>query len=717
MALALAAFHLSSCATSSARQPPLTTEGNIAKLAARILEQSQYSHHALDKEMAGKFLERYLEELDGQHLDFLQSDLEEFAPYRTTLNELIKAGNINPAQVVYDHFLHRLGERAAYVRELLKTETFVFAGQDSYAVERRDLPRPRDLAEAKALWRQRLRYEYLEEKLNNKKPQEIISVLAKRYASLLRTAKEASKEEILELYLTALANAYDPHSDYLGRADFETLGIEMRLSLFGIGAELTSDNGYPKIARVLPGPAARSKQLKPGDRIIAVAQNGKEPRDVIDMPIAKVADMIRGPKGTQVRLTVIPADAADPSVRKTVALTREEIKLEDKEAKARIIEMPDEKGFPQRLAVLDLPSFYEDMDDRASLLHKSTTEDVSRLLKKLKREKISGLVLDLRQNGGGSLEEVIKLTGLFIRKGPVVQVRDSSGKISPGSVKNSSVLYEGPLIVLVSRFSASASEILAGALQDYGRAVIVGDSSTFGKGTVQSVLELEPLMRRMGLAHTYNPGGLLVTVQKFYRPGGSSTQLRGVASDLVIPSLSNVEEVGEASLFNPLPWDEIRSAKFEKLNRLRPYLEALRQRSGRRIETDPDFGYLRADIERFKQTLAGKSLSLNEDQRREDLRQTKERLAARQAERQKRPGPNWKVSEVTLENMDQPSLPSSPWRTDSRASLENRRMHLQTQENPILASEFSDDMMPSVDIILEEAGRILVDYIALSHSR
>src|SRR3989442_2691933 len=274
-------------------------------------------------------MERYVEEIDGPHLNFFQSDLEEFALYRTPLDELTKAGNTSPAHAIYDRFLHRLEQRVSFATEALKSDSFEFDGQDTYDVERRDLPRPSDLTEARGLWRQRLRYEYLQEKLNKKKPEEIVRTLTKRYAGLLRTAREVGGDQILEVYLTALANAYDPHSDYLGRSEYENLSISMRLSLFGIGAELGVENGYPKITRILPGPAARSKQLKPGDRIIAVAQNGKEAVDVVDTPIPKVAEMIRGPKGTQVRLTVIPVDATDPSSRKTVALTREEIKLED----------------------------------------------------------------------------------------------------------------------------------------------------------------------------------------------------------------------------------------------------------------------------------------------------------------------------------------------------------------------------------------------------
>ena len=271
--------------------------------------------------------------------------------------------------------------------------------------------------------------------------------------------------------------------------------------------------------------------------------------------------------------------------------------------------------------------------------------------------------------------------------------------------------------MLVSRFSASASEILAGALQDYQRAVVVGDSSTFGKGTVQSVLELGPLMRRVGLPHDFNPGALLVTVQKFYRPGGASTQLRGVASDIVLPSLSDYAEVGESSLFNPLPWDEIRPCKFQKWSAVQPYLRELRQRSSRRVETDQDFAYLRDDIERLKNVLAEKSVSLNEAQRRKQIDDAKARIAARKEERQRRPGPNWKVFEVTLENLDRPTLLSPTGRTNEVGSAETRQLLAETEENNLLPSEFSDGMIPSVDIILEETERILADYVALSQKK
>jgi carboxyl-terminal processing protease len=591
------------------------TEGNIAKLLARVLEQAQFSHQPFNDEMAARFLDRYLDTLDNQHLIFLQSDIEEFQAFSNTLDELTKAGNTGPAHTMYNRFLHRVEQRVQYVTDLLKSERFTFADQERYVLDRKKEPFPRDLNQAQQLWRQRVRFEYLQELLNNKKPDQIVSSLTKRYRSLLRTAQEMRGDDVAEAYLTALASAYDPHSVYLGHEQFENLNISMKLSLVGIGVELVVEDGYPLVNRVMPGPAARSKQIKTGDRLVAISQDGRSSVDVQDMPLNKVVELIRGPKGSSLQLTLIPADSQDPSIRKKVSLVREEIKLEDQEAKAKIVEVTGDDGKTRRLGIIDLPSFYEDMEGRKWLSsHKSTTEDVSKLLKKLNEEKISGLILDLRQNGGGSLQEAISFTSLFIKKGPVVQVKDSKGKVSVYVDKRHSAGYDGPMVVLTSRGSASASEIVAGALQDYGRALIVGDPSTYGKGTVQSVLQLEPLMKQFRYSSSYDPGGLVVTIEKFYRPGGSSTQLKGVEADIVIPSMASQAETGEAALPNPLSWDSIRPAEFEKLNRTQPYVQELKQRSARRIEQKPEFARLRAEIARYQDFVAKNTVSLNEEQ-------------------------------------------------------------------------------------------------------
>src|SRR5256886_6651327 len=416
----------------------------------------------------------------------------------------------------------------------------------------------------------------------------------------------------------------------------------------------------------------QSQQLKPGDRIVGVAQGDeREPVDVVGMKLSKVVDMIRGPKGSKVRLTIIPADASDPSTRKEVALVRDEIKLEYEEAKAKIVEVPGKEGGTMRLGLIDLPSFYASFDvanANGKATHKSTTEDVAKLLKKLIAENVAGIILDLRHNGGGSLEEAINLTGLFIKEGPVVQVKDAEGNIIKDDDSDPTVLYDGPLIVLTSRFSASASEILAGALQDYQRALIVGDSSTHGKGTVQSLIQLEPYVHKLSDS-TNNPGALKVTIRKFYRASGSSTQLKGVIPDLVLPSLNNYAEVGEVSLENPLPWDTIESAKYEKLNLIQPILPELRKRSSERVTADKDFAYLREDIEIYRKYLADKSVSLNEETRRKEMKENEERLETRKRERKARRESEEKVYELTLKQVDMPGLPPPVAKTNDSTAL------------------------------------------------
>jgi carboxyl-terminal processing protease len=687
------------------------SEGELAALSARLLEKEHYTRHPFDNEIAAKFFDGYLDELDGQHLNFLQTDLDEFAPYRATLDELTKAGNTVPAHAIFRRYLHRLEQQAAYATNLLHSETFEFAGQDRCTPNRHDLPWPHDLAAAQALWRERLRFEYLQEKLNGKAPAEILERLTRRYTGLLRTMRDLGQDQVLELYLTALGNAYDPHSVYLGPSNFEDLNIGMRLSLVGIGAELAVEDGYTTIRRILPGPAARSGQLKPGDRITAVAQEHQPPVDVVDMPLPKVVELIRGRPGTPVRLTIQPVDAADPAARKTVTLVREEIQLEDEEARARLLEYPAGQGQTLRLGLIDLPSFYEDMEtDNAN--HKSSTTDVAKLLDKLKREHVQGLILDLRQNGGGSLDEAIRLSGLFIRKGPVVQVKDASGKVRVYADKDPATHYDGPLIVLSSRGSASASEILAGALQDYRRALLVGDASTFGKGTVQSVIELGPLLREVGLRTSGSAGAWTLTIQKFYRPSGSSTQRRGVVPDLVLPSLGNEADWGEASLSNPLPWDTISPAKYQPMDRVGPYLSELQRRSAQRVATEKEFGYLKAAIALVHQRQGEKSVSLNEAERRREQTQLAAQLEAWKKDVQAHPQPQPTTYEITLRNAGRPGLPAPGLKTNSLAAAD---LHRQADLEDL--DDLPDRLDTGVDITLEETERILADYVEMSHGQ
>jgi carboxyl-terminal processing protease len=410
-----------------------------------------------------------------------------------------------------------------------------------------------------------------------------------------------------------------------------------------------------------------------------------------------------------VRLTIIPADATDPSQHRVVRLIRDEIKLEDQAAKAKIIDLPGTP--PTRLGIIDLPSFYSEManKERTNAL-RSTTTDMRLLLDKLQKEKVSGLILDLRRNGGGALDEAIKLTGLFIRKGPVVQVKDPDGTITVEEDPDPAVVYEGPLVVLTSRFSASASEILAGALQDYGRALIVGDSSTHGKGTVQQLLQLKPIFAQFGLRLDHDPGALKYTIRKFYLPKGASTQMKGVVPDLVLPSVNNYAEVGEGSLPNALPWDKVESAPFDPVDQVQPYLEELRKQSADRVATDSDFAFLRQTIDIYRKTVAEKSVSMNEAQRRQEKEENDARQKKRKQELRDRPDNGEKAYEITLKQVSLPGLPPPMSKTNH---VESARLKAPPNpDDPETVTE--DDAAPVVDITLDETKRILRDYIGLS---
>ena len=794
-------------------------DANIARVTARILERSHYSKQRLTDEVASKFLDRYMDALDNLHIYFLQTDVAEFEPYRTTLDDLTYKGDTAPAREIFRRFRERLNQQYEYATRLLTNETFEFKSDERVLLNRRTMPHPKNMAEAQSLWRERLRYEYLQEKLNIGRPEliadlvleklkagkpkevapalrektskekaeeivqlieeksgqqtpeaiaqavrqkldrenadEIVKIITRRYTRILRTVNDYDNDDVLQIYLSALTHVYDPHSDYMGKSELENFSIGMKLSLFGIGALLRSEDGFCKIQSLIAeGPAERGKKLKANDKIIAVAQGSQPAVDVVDMKLNKVVELIRGPKGTEVRLTIIPGDAADPSVRQTVSLVRDEIKLEDQAAKAKIIDLPADSGQTIRFGLIDLPSFYAAFElegGRSSGERKSTTTDVAKLLKKLQKEKVDGIILDLRRNGGGSLEEAINLTGLFIKEGPVVQVKGPDGTVDVDNDTDPSVAYDGPLIVLTSRFSASASEILAGALQDYGRALIVGDSSTHGKGTVQSLLQLAPIMRGLGgFTPSANPGAIKITIKKFYRASGSSTQLKGVTPDIVLPSFNNHAEVGETALDNPLPWDTIESAKFDKVNRIEPALAELRKRSESRVAADPDFAFLREEIERYKKTLAEKSISLNEAQRLKEKKEADERMKARRKELAERPESKSKIYEITLKNADDPGLPAPVTKTNSVKTVSNGQLRKKaeisadrkgkdketksattasvggTEADPKLAStarpdpldadldEPKEDRALAIDITLEEAERILVDLVRLT---
>lgn len=702
---------VSSRHTNTVKLSPGPDDAQIARLAARIMERSHYSQQPLDETVSSKFFDRYFDALDPARLLFLLSDIAEFERWRPKLGELtVKLGDTSPAEMIFNRFMERYDQHIIFMTNQVATGKFEFTGDDRYVLNRKELSRPKDLNEAKKMWLERLRYEYLQEKLNKEKPPEIVKIITRRYNRQLRMLRDFDSDEVFQIYMNALTHIYDPHSDYMGKPAAENFTINMRLSLFGIGAQLRSEDGYCKIMELMAGgPAIKSKKLKPNDRIIAVAQGTNEPVDCVDMKLNKVVDMIRGPKDTEVRLTIIPADAADPSTRKVIVLIRDQIKLEDSEAKSKIIELPAVNGKARRLGYIDLPSFYADMSSNKAG-RKSTTTDVARLLKKLMDEKVSGVILDLRRNGGGSLEEAINLTGLFIKEGPVVQVRDPDGKITVDKDNDPSVLYDGPLIVLTSRFSASASEILAGALQDYGRALVVGDISTHGKGTVQSLLDLGPIVRI-----TNNLGSLKITIRKFYRASGSSTQLKGVTPDIILPSINNHAELGEASLPGALPWDTIASAKFEPVNYVAPHLDELRKRSATRVTNNKDYDYVRREIEHYLKIKEDKSVSLNEEKRRKEMKDNEARAEARKKELRTRAEPDYKTYDITLKLADLPGLPPPTIKTNAVAVKTPPETKPKTSDDGgDKDDEAKDESVPAVDINLEETKRILIDLISLS---
>ncbi len=678
--LGISCFAGPSATNTLPRLSPGPNDGRIAYVTARLLDNYNYSQQPFDTEMSERFFDNYIETLDPRRENFLQSDIDEFSHWRTNLDQLTIDGgttaDLTPAFAIYQRFIERLQQHDDYVSDLLKQDKFKFTGNDQILIDRRHAAYPKDLDEAKELWREQLRYQYLLEKLNTEfgttnrdtiRPltktnlTEIADTLARHYRWNLHYYTNWDSTDVLQEYLEALAHAYDPHSDYLNNEHSQDFSINMSLSLFGIGAQLVEDDGYCTISKVLTnGPASKSKQVNEQDRILAVAQAGKPPVDVVDMELGKVVQLIRGPKGTQVQLTLSPA--ADRTARRIVTLTRDEVKLDDQEheASAKLIEMPDGHGGTNRIGVIDLPSFYATIDLPGSANHasKSTTADVTKLIKKLKQEKVAGIILDLRNNPGGSLEEAIQFTGLFIKDGPVVQARDPNGKIDVDSDTDSSVLYDGPLAVMINRFSASAAEIAAAALQDYGRAIIVGDISTHGKGTVQNLNPLRPFWPASSPLMS-DPGTVKITIRKFYRVSGASTQLKGVVPDIILPDVLNYsDEIGETALENPLPWDTVSSANYDKLNLVDPYVAALRQNSDARIATNQDFIYIQQDIDQFKKLQADKTVSINE---REQIKERQDALARqneRAKEREARKSSAEKIYDITVENAGQPGLPA-----------------------------------------------------------
>ena len=706
-------------ATTAAPPAIAASRETVAMSVGRLLEEGHYTRQKLNEEVSRKFLQTYLEMLDFSHLFFTQKDVGELnANYGNSIGGDVLLGNLKPAYEIYTLYTKRVDDRVAKIKELLK-QPIDFKSNATVELSRQKSAWPKDEAEADQLWRGRIANELLQEHLSEHPIEPAPQLVARRYDRLARNVHEEDKDEQMKLYLDALAQTYDPHSEYLSKADMKNFSINMGLSLVGIGAMLRSEDGYAKIESLVPGgPAQVDGRLKVGDRITAVAQGQADYVDVREMRLDKVVEMIRGKKGTHVRLLVIPADATDPSRRKNVELVRDEIKLKDQEARADIIIRKDENGDPIKLGWLTLPSFYADMDKH----QKSTTRDVLALLKRLKKENISGLVIDLRRNGGGSLEEALSLTGLFLKSGPIVQTKDYNGSIRVSANPDPGIAYSGPMVVLISRQSASASEIFAAALQDYGRAVIVGDKNTFGKGTVQTILPIGRFASLLG-SHSDEDGALKLTIQKFYRVAGGSTQLHGVASDIVLPSLSDLPEFGEGALKNALPYDEVAKARYTKWSDSHSlFIDQLRRRSEERVKNDPEFHYVMEDIARLRHKLDENRISLNEDSRKKELQEDKLRKETRSKERLARNQEEPRIYRVTLDTVDKPNLQLVMYpgklaeakkngvapKVDSEAASD--------ADTDLIGGANADDdtKTPAIDPERDEALNILADFVDLS---
>ena len=696
-----------------------TSKETIAVSVGNLLQEGHYTRQKLNEELSRKFLQTYLELLDYSHLFFTEQDVDALnAKYGNSIAGDVLLGTLKPAYEIYDLYAKRVDERVAKVKELLK-EPIDFKSDTTIELSRQKSAWPKDQAEADQLWRGRITNELLQEHLSEHPIEPAPQLVTRRYDRLGRTVHEQDKDEQMKLFLDALAQTYDPHSEYLSKADMKNFSINMGLSLVGIGAMLRTEDGYAKIESLVPGgPAQVDGRLKVGDRITAVGQGSADFVDVREMRLDKVVEMIRGKKGTHVRLLVIPSDATDPSRRKNIELVRDEIKLKDQEARADIIIRKDENGDPIKLGWLTLPSFYADMDRH----QKSTTRDVLALLKRLKKENIAGLVVDLRKNGGGSLEEALSLTGLFLKSGPIVQTKDYNGSIRISSDPDSGIAYSGPLVVVTSRQSASASEIFAAALQDYGRAVVVGDKNTFGKGTVQTILPIGRFASLLG-SHSEEDGALKLTIQKFYRVAGGSTQLHGVASDIVLPSLSDLPEFGEGALKNCLPYDEVSKAKYTKWSDTHSlFVDQLKRRSEERIKNDPEFHYVMEDIGRLRHKLDDNRISLNEDVRKSETQEDKLRKETRSKERLARNEEEPRIYRLTLDTVDKPNLQLIMY---PGKLAETKKSGVPPKAVPEAASDADSDLVagigggddtkePAIDPERDETLNILTDLVDLS---
>ncbi len=643
------------------------------------LEERHYAKLVYDDNLSSLHLDNYIESLDGGKMFFTQADLADFERYRTVMDEDLHEGNLQIGFDIFNRFQQRLQERLGGIVETLdeRVASMDFTVDEAYELDGEERPWARSEEELDDRWRRHLKNQVLSLRLAEKEAEDIVPTLEKRYRNQLKRIEQYNAQDVFQVYANALTELYDPHTNYLSPRRSENFNINMSLSLEGIGAVLQMEDEYTKVARlVAAGPADKQGELQPSDRIVGVAQGEDGPfEDVIGWRLDEVVELIRGPKDSTVRLQVIPAKAASTDARKEITIVRNQVKLEEQSAQKKILEVPS-GDHTAKIGVIDIPAFYIDFEAmrRGDEDYKSTTRDVHKLLTELEAEGVDGIVIDLRHNGGGSLQEANELTGLFIEYGPTVQIRHSSRRVWRDGKRMRGPYYDGPLVVLINRLSASASEIFAGAIQDYQRGIIVGDRS-FGKGTVQTMVPL-------------TEGQLKLTESKFYRISGDSTQHRGVVPDVVFPSLFDPDEIGESALDHALNWDQINPVKHRRYGDINAVVPELTRLFRERSVSNPDFVYLEEQVHLAEEARAVKALPLNE----------KARIAMRETQENKA---------LAIENRRRAALGE-----ELLTSLDDE--FGETDEDVIEPEDDGATEDPEhPDVLLTEAGNILVDALLL----
>ena len=620
----------SSAHTLAAESPPvlepLPQQAEAAQLTSEFLTRFHYEPVPLDDKLSVKIMDRFVDSLDPDRLIFLQSDVDRFRRDSTKIDDAIKEENLSIPFDIFNAYEQRIVDHITYARGLLDKK-FDFSLDETYPLHRDKGPWPKSEAESNDLWRKRVKNDWLRLKLAGKDDASIRDTLDKRYKNILERTNKSKSDDVFQLFMAAYTTSVDPHTDYFGAAASAEFDISMKLSLVGIGAVLQERDDYTTIREVVAGgPAQLSGKLAVGDRIIGVGQGEKGPiKEVVGMRLDEVVQLIRGDKGSVVRLDILPADAGPDGNHHIVRLVRDKISLDKQAAQKTVLPVKD-GDIIRKIGVITLPAFYEDIEARqkGDQNYRSASRDVARLIEELKNEKVDGLLIDLRNNGGGSLSEAIDLTGLFIGKGPVVQQRNAKGEIRVESDNFSTPLWKGPLGVLINRGSASASEIFAAAMQDYDRGVIIGEPS-FGKGTVQTVVDLDEIVQNP------NPkfGELKLTIAQFFRVNGGTTQLRGVTPDINLPGLYDLKTVGESSFDNALPWTQVKPAKYKPFDQTKALLPKLQSLHDARVQKDPDFQLFVEDVAHLQKQRAKTVLSLNETERRNEMQAQEKRLKAR----------------------------------------------------------------------------------------